>query len=107
VLEKLLRRKQKMDSIVIETTGLADPGPVIQTFFTDDNLKDHLVLDAILCVVDAKHCLQHIQEDHGGKETVNEAVQQIAFADRILLNKVDLVLDREKANVLGVVKVIP
>jgi G3E family GTPase len=58
----------------------------------DDNLKDHLQLDAVLCVVDAKHCLQHIQEDgHGtGTGTTNEAIQQIAFADRILLNKVRL-----------------
>lgn len=104
VLEKLLRRKQKMDAILIETTGLADPGPVIQTFFTDDNLKDNLVLDAVLCVVDAKHCLQHITEEHKGKNTVNEAVQQVAFADRILLNKVDLVSEKEKATVVRIIK---
>lgn len=104
VLEKLLRRKQKMDAILIETTGLADPGPVIQTFFTDDNLKDHLQLDAVLCVVDAKHCLQHIQKDSHGKSVTNEAVQQIAFADKILLNKVDLVSDIEKADLIRVVK---
>jgi G3E family GTPase len=63
----------------------------------DDNLKDHLQLDAVLCVVDAKHCLQHIQKDSHGKSVTNEAVQQIAFADKILLNKVHAKLWKQSA----------
>ena len=73
-----------------ETTGLANPAPVIQTFFVDDNIKDACVLDAVLTVVDAKHVTQHL-DDQKPEGVVNEAVQQIAFADKVLLNKTDLV----------------
>lgn len=79
-----------LDAIIIETTGLADPGPVAQTFFADDFVQANMTLDGILTVVDAKHVMQHLREEKSAG-VVNEAVEQVAFADRILLNKVDLV----------------
>lgn len=93
-LKKLVKNAKKkdkpIDHIIIETTGLAEPGPVAQTFFADDFVQQKLVLDGILTVVDAKHVIQHLDEIK--KEGVaNEAVAQIAFADRIILNKCDLV----------------
>jgi G3E family GTPase len=84
ILGRLLKRKDKLDGILIETTGLANPAPVAQTFFTDDEIKSAFKLDAIVTVVDAKHVLQHL--DSG-----DESVKQLAFADVILLNKTDLV----------------
>jgi G3E family GTPase len=90
ILGALLRRKDRFDAILIETTGLADPAPVAQTFFMDDTLRAQLRLDAIVTVVDAKHVLDHLDEvKPDGVE--NEAVEQIAFADRVVLNKRDLV----------------
>lgn len=90
VFKKLIANKQKLDAIIIETTGLADPAPVCQTFFVDDAVQNYAELDAVVTVVDAKHILQHL--DEAKPEGVeNEAVEQIAFADRILLNKCDLV----------------
>ncbi|KAF8062708.1 hypothetical protein HT031_004037 [Scenedesmus sp. PABB004] len=99
ILAKLLRRKAKFDAIMIETTGLANPAPVIQTFFVDDDLKDALALDAVLTLVDAKHVTQHL-DDVKPDGVVNEAVQQVAFADKLLLNKVDLVSPEDKAAVV-------
>jgi G3E family GTPase len=84
ILGRLLKRKDRLDGILIETTGLANPAPVAQTFFTDDEMKNAFKLDAIVTVVDAKHVLQHL-------DTGDESVKQIAFADVILLNKTDLV----------------
>merc|ERR1711972_1171118 len=75
---------------MIETTGLADPAPVAQTFFADDFVQQHMRLDGILTLVDAKHVIQHL-EDEKPEGVENEAVEQIAFADRVLLNKCDLV----------------
>ena len=89
ILGKLTRRKNAFDHILIETTGLADPAPVAQTFFVDEDLKEKLFLDAILTVADAKHLGSHLDEEKpDGVE--NESVEQIAFADRILLNKICL-----------------
>lgn len=62
ILHKLLKRRTKFDYIIIETTGLADPAPVAQTFFVDEGLQQHLKLDAIVTVVDAKHVHQHLDE---------------------------------------------
>jgi G3E family GTPase len=84
ILGRLMKRKDKLDGILIETTGLANPGPVAQTFFTDDEMKANFRLDAIITVVDAKHVLLHLDTD-------DEAVKQLAFADVIILNKSDLV----------------
>ena len=84
ILGNLMKRKDRFDHILIETTGLADPSPVAQTFFVDDEMKEKLALDGIVTVVDAKHIWLHIDD-------AEEAKEQIAFADVILLNKIDLV----------------
>ena len=90
-LMQLKDRKDKtFDAVIIETTGLADPAPVAFTFFLNPEIADYYELDSILCLVDAKHVHLHLEEEK--KEgAVNEAVSQVAFADRILLNKIDLV----------------
>ena len=81
IIANLMKRRNKFDHLVIETTGLADPAPVIQTFFVDEDMREKLNLDAVVTVVDAKHIWQHWDAD--------EAQEQIAFADVILLNKTD------------------
>jgi G3E family GTPase len=88
ILGKLLRRKTPLDGILIETTGLADPGPVIQTFYADEELQTRLSIDSIVTMVDAKHVLQHLDKDE-------ECRKQIGFADIVLLNKTDLVTPEE------------
>jgi len=87
IIGNLMKRRDKFDHLVIETTGLADPAPVIQTFFVDEDMQSLLSLDAVVTVVDAKHIWQHWDAD--------EAQEQIAFADVILLNKTDLVAPEE------------
>jgi G3E family GTPase len=87
IIGNLMRRRDKFDHLVIETTGLADPAPVIQTFFMDEDVRSQTRLDAVVTVVDAKHIAQHWDAD--------EAQEQIAFADVILLNKTDLVTPEE------------
>jgi G3E family GTPase len=87
IIGNLMKRRDKFDHLVIETTGLADPAPVIQTFFVDEDLQAQLSLDAVITVVDAKHIWQHWDAD--------EAQEQIAFADVILLNKTDLVAPQQ------------
>ncbi len=82
--ESLLQRRDKFDAILVETTGLADPAPVAQTFFTDEDVKRKTKLDSIVTVVDAKHIEQRLADS-------DEAEEQIAFADIVLLNKTDLV----------------
>lgn len=90
ILGNLMKRRDRFDQILIETTGLADPAPVAQTFFVDPEISSQLRLDAIVTVVDAKHLIQHLNEvKPEGVE--NEAVEQLAFADRVVLNKTDLV----------------
>ncbi|MBL6731120.1 MAG: GTP-binding protein [Bacteroidia bacterium] len=88
ILDQLLKRKDKLDYIIVETTGMANPAPVAQTFWVDDEIKDKYSLDAIVTIVDAKHVWLHIDESAECKE-------QIAFADVILLNKTDLVSAEE------------
>ena len=79
----------KFDRVVIETTGLADPGPVAQTFFLDDEIAEYYLLDAVITVVDAKHGDKQLDEH-------KEAVEQVGFADRILLSKVDVTPEAER-----------
>ncbi|KAL1508825.1 hypothetical protein AB1Y20_004920 [Prymnesium parvum] len=110
ILSKLFRRKATLDAILIETTGLADPGPVIQTFFMDESIKEFARLDGVVTLIDAKHIEQHLDEEKPeGAE--NEAVEQVAFADRLLLNKVDLVtaddLDRVEKRLREINKYAP
>ena len=82
--EKRDEGKLKFDRVVIETTGMADPGPVAQTFFTDEEIGNYYLLDSIITLVDAKHAPKQLDEFH-------EAQEQVGFADRILLSKTDLV----------------
>jgi G3E family GTPase len=98
ILGNLMKRRDKFDHILVETTGLADPAPVAQTFFVDDEVRSQLALDAIITMVDAKHVIQHLDDDKP-EGVENEAVEQLAFADRILLNKVDLVSAEDLAEV--------
>ena len=84
----LMKRRDKFDGIIIETTGLANPAPVAQTFFVDETVRSRTRLDAIVTVVDAKHLPQRLADSH-------EAADQIAFADVIVLNKTDLVTPEE------------
>jgi G3E family GTPase len=90
IIGNLMKRRDKFDHLVIETTGLADPAPVIQTFFVDEDMQGQLNLDAVVTVVDAKHIHDHWDAD--------EAQEQIAFADVILLNKTDLVSELDLAS---------
>jgi len=98
VLKKLADRVKKgtlkLDGIIIETTGMADPSPVAQTFFVDETVKDFARLDGIVTLVDAKHIEQHL-DDEKDEGVENEAVEQVAFADRLLLNKTDLVSEND------------
>ena len=94
ILGTLMKRRDKFDYILVETTGLADPAPVAQTFFVDEEIRAQLRLDAIVTVVDAKHLAIHLfEEKEEGIE--NEALEQLAFADRVLINKIDLVNEEE------------
>ncbi len=88
VLSGLMKRKGRFDGIIVETTGLADPAPVAQTFFVDDDVRARTQLDSVTTVVDAKHLPLRLKDSR-------EAAEQIAFADQIILNKTDLVTEAE------------
>jgi len=92
IVNGLMKRSNKFDGIIVETTGLANPAPVAQTFFVDEDVKAKTRLDAIVTVVDAKHLLARLEDSP-------EAADQIAFADVIVLNKLDLVTPEELAAV--------
>jgi len=104
-LENLYKRtKGNLDGVIIETTGLADPAPVCQTFFVEDSIRNLYKIDAVITVVDAKHLLQHLREEKP-EGVENESEEQLAFADRILLNKIDLVPEPEQlAEVVAAIK---
>jgi G3E family GTPase len=99
ILDGLMKRRGKFDGILIETTGLADPAPVAQTFFVDQDVRAKTKLDAIVTVVDAKHLAARLKDSP-------EAEEQIAFADVILVNKVDLVTAEELAAVEDKIRAI-
>jgi G3E family GTPase len=92
IIGGLMRRRDRFDGIIVETTGLADPAPVAQTFFADEDVKARTKLDAIVTVVDAKHLPARLDDS-------KEAEEQIAFADIVVLNKMDLVTEAEAAEV--------
>ena len=92
IIEGLMRRPGRFDGILIETTGLADPAPVAQTFFVDEDVREKTRLDSIITVVDARHLPGEIDRAH-------EAQEQLAFADTIILNKTDLASPEELAAV--------
>ena len=105
LLKKMHERIKDFDGVLIETTGLADPAPVAQTFFVDDDIVDKYKLDGIITVADAKHIIQHLDEEKP-EGVENESVEQIAFADRIMLNKIDLVSEEELEEVESKIKSI-
>jgi len=96
VVAGLMKRQRPgqpaFDAIIVETTGLADPGPVAQTFFVDDDVKAKTTLDSVTALVDAKHVMARLDDS-------KEAREQVAFADRIILNKTDLATPEELATV--------
>jgi G3E family GTPase len=91
IIGNLMKRRDRFDHLVIETTGLADPAPVIQTFFVDEDLRDELRLDAVVTLVDLKHVLLHWESE--------EVQEQLAFADVLVLNKTDLVDESERRSI--------
>ena len=105
LLKRMHERIKDFDGVLIETTGLADPAPVAQTFFVDDDIVDKYKLDGIITVADAKHITQHLDEEKP-EGVENESVEQIAFADRIMLNKIDLVSEKELEEVETKIKSI-
>ncbi|ESQ93427.1 CobW family GTP-binding protein [Asticcacaulis benevestitus] len=97
ILAGLMKRKGRFDAIIVETTGLADPGPVAQTFFVDEDIKAKTYLDSVTALVDALHFDEALRTDRVVKE-------QIAFADHIILNKTDLVDDAKLDEIEGRLK---
>lgn len=94
-LGQMAKRRKDFDAILLETTGLADPSAIIYTIQTNTKLSDNYFIDSIVCLADAKHLNQHLDEKKP-EGAINEALQQVAFADKILLNKTDLVTQEEK-----------
>jgi G3E family GTPase len=94
-LGQLAKRRKDFDAILLETTGLADPAPIVYTIQTNPKMSDNYRIDSIVCLADCKHLNQHLDEKKPDG-SVNEALQQVAFADKILLNKIDLVTEEEK-----------
>merc|ERR1719329_1886422 len=93
-----MHKGSHIDLICIETTGMADPVPIVRTFMTETTLTDELRLDGVVALADAKHLIGRLDDDvEEGK--VNEAYQQIAFADKIILNKLDLITTDEAIEV--------
>ncbi|KQW18884.1 cobalamin biosynthesis protein CobW [Afipia sp. Root123D2] len=99
ILDGLMKRKGKFDAIILETTGLADPAPVAQTFFVDEDVREKTALDAVVTVADAKWLSSRLKD-------APEAKNQIAFADVIVLNKTDLVSKPELAEVEARIRAI-
>ncbi|RZI61062.1 MAG: GTP-binding protein [Zymomonas sp.] len=99
VVEGLMKRKGRFDGIIVETTGLADPVPVAQTFFMDEDVRAKTRLDAVVALVDALHLPLRLKDSR-------EAEDQIAFADVVLLNKTDLVTPEELAKIEATVRAI-
>ncbi len=99
VVEGLMRRPGRFDGIIVETTGLADPVPVAQTFFMDDDVRAKTELDAVIALVDAKHLPLRLKDSR-------EAEDQIAFADVVIINKTDLVTPEELAQIEDIVNAI-
>ncbi len=105
VIGMLTERKDRIDYILIEISGLADPMPVAQAFFQDDQVLDEVSLDAIVALVDAKHIEQHLDDiRYDGID--NQAVDQIISADRIIVNKIDLVDGSTVDRIIGRIRAL-
>jgi G3E family GTPase len=94
-LGQLTKRRHDFDAILLETTGLADPAPIVYTVQTNSKMSENYFIDSIVCLADCKHLSIHL-DDKKPDGSINEALQQVAFADKILLNKIDLVTPQEK-----------
>lgn len=94
-LGQLIKRRHDFDAILLETTGLADPAPIVYTIQTNSKMSENYFIDSIVCLADCKHLGLHLDEKKPDG-SANEALQQVAFADKILLNKIDLVTPVEK-----------
>ncbi|XP_022980166.1 uncharacterized protein LOC111479636 [Cucurbita maxima] len=105
ISELVNKKKGKFDHIVIETTGLANPSPIIQTFYAEDSVFNDVKLDGVVTLVDAKHAAFHLDEVKP-EGIVNEAIEQIAYADRIIVNKTDLVGEPQIADLVQRIKKI-
>jgi len=90
ILAELVDRINQFDLVILETTGMADPGPVAQTFLVQEDIQEHYQLDGIITLIDAKHVGRHLDEE------TDEVLAQVAFADRMIINKIDLVSEEEK-----------
>jgi len=116
IVDKVEERYEKgvkdamLDGILIETTGMADPGPIINTFSKDETIQKYCKIDGILTVVDCKHFLTQLHRERP-PDTVNEPAQQVGFADKLLLNKVDVcdraLIDETKAAIRGINAFVP
>jgi len=104
-IETLMEKKGKFDYILLETTGLADPAPVASIFWMDEELGSDIYLDGIVTVVDSKHGLENLREERP-ENAINEAVKQVAVADVILLNKVDMVGEGDRSAVRSEIRSI-
>lgn len=104
-IENLMMKKGKFDYILLETTGLADPGPIASMFWLDEELCSDIYLDGIITVVDAKYSMQHLDEEKPDG-SINEALRQLALADLVIINKVDLISNEElsllRERILGI-----
>uniref|UniRef100_A0A803SYI7 CobW C-terminal domain-containing protein n=1 Tax=Anolis carolinensis TaxID=28377 RepID=A0A803SYI7_ANOCA len=103
-IENLMQKKGKFDYILLETTGLADPGAVASMFWVDAELGSDIYLDGIVSVVDAKYGLQHLREEKPS-DLINEAARQIALADLVIINKTDLVSQEALTKLIRTVRV--
>jgi G3E family GTPase len=90
ILGELAERRDQIDLVVLETTGMADPGPVAQTFLVQEDVQEFYQLDGVITLVDGKHVSQHLDDE------TDEVLAQVAFADRIIINKVDLISEQEQ-----------
>ena len=90
ILAELLDRTSQFDLVILETTGMADPGPVAQTFLVQEDIQENYTLDGIITLIDAKHVTRHLDDE------TDEVLAQVAFADRMIINKVDLVSEEER-----------
>ena len=104
-LGMLNSRRKEFDAVILETTGLADPAPIVFTFNSNALVQDNYRIDSVVCLVDAKHVGVHLDEVKPEGD-VNEAEHQVAFADRILLNKLDLVSSEELEDLIERIKSI-